>query len=308
VTNSSFLGNKAGYMGAGLYIDGSDSSVTGCTISRNTNTVSGGAINSGAGLYGGNGATLLAITNCLFSENTAVNTYASTCSYGQGGGIYMSVAGWTVTNCTLSANSANCGGGAFFGAGGVVKRSIFSGNTASTYAGGVLSAAELTVANSAFRNNTATNYAGGLYNGASATLTNCEFIGNQATPEGGGALYNNNNSTMKLVNCTLSRNSSAVGGGIFNSAATVKLTLVNSILWNDAGGEMSGGTVTSTYTISQGTSGQDPQFVDAANGDLRLRVGSPAIDSGDASAAPATDILGNPRDAQPDLGAYEGAF
>ena len=46
-------------------------------------------------------------------------------------------------------------------------------------------------------------------------------------------------------------------------------------------------------------------FVDAANGDFRLAKGSVAIDFGDPAYAPATDILGNPRDAQPDAGCYE---
>ena len=68
-----------------------------------------------------------------------------------------------------------------------------------------------------------------------------------------------------------------------------------------------------TYTINQGNSlfgtgnfGSNPQFVDAANGDVRLLVSSPAIDKGDPSAAPTTDILGNARDSKPDLGAYDG--
>jgi hypothetical protein len=50
----------------------------------------------------------------------------------------------------------------------------------------------------------------------------------------------------------------------------------------------------------------DPQFVAAANGDFRLEVSSPAIDSGAAGAA-AADYLGVPRPqgAAPDLGAFE---
>ena len=90
----------------------------------------------------------------------------------------------------------------------------------------------------------------------------------------------------------------------------------NSILWGNLGelGQVYGGTVNATYTINEGNllagvgnSGEDPLFVDAAGGDVRLLAGSPALDAGNPDAAPATDILGNARDASPDLGAYEGA-
>lgn len=52
----------------------------------------------------------------------------------------------------------------------------------------------------------------------------------------------------------------------------------------------------------------DPQFLDA-QGDYRLRYGSPALDVGDPAVAPPEDLEGTPRPQGPgvDLGAYEGA-
>jgi len=81
----------------------------------------------------------------------------------------------------------------------------------------------------------------------------------------------------------------------------------------------SGGTVHSDNNIwgsqppaqlSEGTNSQvianlTGIFVNRAADDFRLAQGSVAIDFGDPAYAPATDIEGNPRDAQPDAGCYE---
>jgi len=42
-----------------------------------------------------------------------------------------------------------------------------------------------------------------------------------------------------------------------------------------------------------------------ANFDAHLRAGSPAIDAGTADGAPTADLENRPRDARPDIGAYE---
>jgi hypothetical protein len=50
----------------------------------------------------------------------------------------------------------------------------------------------------------------------------------------------------------------------------------------------------------------DPLFVGAwPVADLHLQEGSPARDAGTPEGAPSEDVEGNPRDAQPDIGAYE---
>ncbi len=49
----------------------------------------------------------------------------------------------------------------------------------------------------------------------------------------------------------------------------------------------------------------DDYFVDFAGLDLALVGTAPAVDAGNPDGAPADDVLGNPRDGTPDVGAYE---
>ncbi|MCR4406693.1 MAG: right-handed parallel beta-helix repeat-containing protein [Anaerolineae bacterium] len=69
-----------------------------------------------------------------------------------------------------------------------------------------------------------------------------------------------------------------------------------------------------TYTcaniasLGEGNLCGDPRFVRpawGAEGDYHLQAGSPAIDAGAADGAPTADLENRPRDAQPDIGAYE---
>jgi hypothetical protein len=51
--------------------------------------------------------------------------------------------------------------------------------------------------------------------------------------------------------------------------------------------------------------GVSPQFVNPSGADFHLAGTSPAINSGSSQGAPADDFAGHPRDAHPDIGAYE---
>jgi len=152
------------------------------------------------------------------------------------------------------------------------------------------------------------------------TLTNCTVSGNTASD--GGGIFNTNsnydsNGTITLANCTVSGNTASYnGGGIFNNNTNSNgtITLANCIFYKDVGGEIADYSSTKaiiTYSdiqgsyVGTGNIDADPQFVNAATGDLHLKPGSPCLGKGTPNGAPATDLDGNARPNPPSMGAYE---
>ena len=152
-------------------------------------------------------------------------------------------------------------------------------------------------------------------------MVNCVLSGNLA-PMGGGIWSTANE---QMINCSIGYN---IGGGIENDDS--ELSLVNTVVWGNTGGQISGsGDITVTYSDIQGgwpgtgNIDADPLFVQPADDNLRLAFGSPCIDAGDNDAVPdgvTTDLDGLPRfvddpdvddtgNGTPpivDMGAYEG--
>jgi hypothetical protein len=196
-----------------------------------------------------------------------------------------------------------------------------------------------TIANVQFRGNKALSSGGGVFNGAgcSPKLANVLFVDNTALQEGGG-IYNA--SEFLLMNASFYGNSAGGGGGggICNAAGSPAIT--NAIMWGDTASCFAGhencaeiinysGSPNFSYSLVQGSGGSagwdpglgadgghnidaDPLYSGALAGDLRILVGSPAVDAGNnvVPGLPATDIAGNPRiqGAAVDMGAYEGGM
>jgi hypothetical protein len=181
-----------------------------------------------------------------------------------------------------------------------------------------------TVKNCTFAGNAA-GYGGGMYNhdGGAVAVVNCVFV--QNTAEGGtdgnyGGGICNEGSSPVAVNCTFAENAADYGGAMANNSASP--TLTNCVLWGDSaeteGGELynflPGDVPIVTYSCVEGESGgtgnisADPLFV-AAPDNVRLQAGSPCINAGTATGAPAADIEGTsrPQDGSYDMGAYEHA-
>jgi hypothetical protein len=245
---------------------------------------------------------------------------------GRGGGAVLNgspFATLTVSNCTVSGNSAEFGGGISngnlaWGAGLIVSNSTISGNSGD-YGGGILNSGGLTVSNSTISGNSA-NYGGGIsnvYNGrivAGVTISNSTLSGNLSGVDGGG-VYNSSAqgvfAVLSIENSTIAGNSATGhGGAIYNNshgfAFTPGLALGSTILnAGESGGTIfnDGGEVTSLgYNLASDAGGGvltgpgDQINTDPTLGPLQdnggptftheLLPGSPAINAGDPSFTP----------------------
>ncbi len=174
-------------------------------------------ITNGLGGYGGGvdqeGGTLT-ISNCTLTGNSATST--------SGGGFGGTSINCTLYNCILSGNSAPNGAGSI---GATLNNCVLSGNKATGTGGGVDGG---TLNNCTLTGNSA-NFGGGA---AVATLNNCTLSGNTAT-NGGGA-YN-----VTLNNCTVCSNSATFGGGVFQSTLN-NCTVIGNSASSSAGGSFLG--------------------------------------------------------------------
>jgi hypothetical protein len=192
--------------------------------------LSGLTIANGTGVNGGGIVDdgPLTVTDCTLSGNSAIGDgIAGDAAFG--GGIFND-GPLTVTNCTLSGNSAAIGGG-IFNDGGTVKltNSTLSGNFAA-FGGGIsndfstTAFGTLTVTNSALLGNSAGSDGGGIFNNIGGTMTvTSSTLSDNSADAGGGIL--NDNGTATVTNSLLDGNTATTGGGIFNNSS---LTLVNS--------------------------------------------------------------------------------
>ena len=295
--------------GGGLYLQSSPVTLISNSVTANT------AAHAGGGLYLDHSAATL----------NANSVTANTASY-YGGGLYLLVSPATLRANSVATNTANYGGGLFLesSAATLVSNNV-AANTAAYEGGGLyLLVSPATLSANSVTANTASSYGGGLCMYASgATLTNNVVADNRAGTRGSG-LYISDGMYVPapapwLLHTTIARNGGGDGSGLYvNILGTVWLT--NTILVSQTVGiVVNAGTAAMSGTLWYGnaadrggavginhsgdTTGR-PAFVDPDGGDYHIRLGSRAIDRG-VDAGVTTDKDGHPRDAHPDLGAYE---
>ncbi len=319
--------------GAGILNFGATATtLTDMMITSNSST------GSGAGVYS---TTPITLTGVTVSSNTS----------GGGGGGFYSVGAATLLGSHVISNTANNGGGIANDGTLLLSNVTLTGNaTVTDYGAAIRNSGAMTLTNVSINNNVAATIGGGIYNDGSSvsTLSDVTISDNTATNGWGGGL-GNNGPTINLTNVTVSGNTAKMwGGGIVSSGTMsvvnstiannrlspspghsginnfISLTLKNTILANNEGGNCASVFSSAGYNLSSDTTCNSSLF---ATGDLKnvdpllgslannggttvthaLLRGSPAIDAGTNVGCPATDQRGvtRPQVGACDIGAFE---
>lgn len=159
----------------------------------------------------------------------------------------------------------------------------------------------------------------------SANITNSVFSDNLSGLFG-GALRIRGVGSARIENCTFVNNQSLTSGGAVWSFSE-GVSIDSCILWENSDSRGTGERSQAylccddnpiDFSIVQGwtgsldgafTSGENPVFVDAAHGDFRLSLNSPAIDHGNPCTQGVLDALNQPRvmNGRVDIGASESS-
>ena len=216
LSNSTVTGNIAADNAGGVYVnDLGSANIVNTTISNNEANYDGGGV-----LAFGN----TNITDSTITNNITLGVYAG------GGGVFNAGGTATISNSTISGNSANDTGGGIYtiGTGNTtITESTITGNTANHDAGGVFVYGETTITNTTISDNIATSAiadGGGVSAHGNVTIENSTINGNSAGDDGGGVYIKDDvfghRPTATITNSTISSNTAnSDGGGVFNFGA-----------------------------------------------------------------------------------------
>jgi hypothetical protein len=316
LTAVTISGNSALY-GGGLLSNG-ELALSDCTISGNSATIEGG----GAWMDGSAN-----VENCTIEGNTSADI---------GGGVFSRDSMFTMSDCTISGNSAQGGGGIYNQNQATVTGCTISGNSAQNNGGGLVTgtAGSSSLSACTINGNFARDGAG-LENYSTTVLTNCTVSGNRASASGGGV---SSSGTTTLLACTISGNFASVsGGGVYNHdfldhkgmATLTDTILAGNLVLGGVAGDIAGtdaGAVTGSFNLigSGGAGGVrggvQGNIVLASLASLGLTPlgnfggrtqtsallpGSPALGAGTLINGIATDQRGEPLDVGVDIGAFQ---
>ena len=158
----------------------------------------------GGGIWANSALTL---TNSTVTGNTA----------SWGGGIFNGSAGtMAISNTTINQNTASTSGAGAIGNRGAltITDSTISGNKCAANGGAIVSFApgNITIETSTFSGNSAANWGGAIRNVATLAINNSTISGNSAGSLAGGI---KNEGPLTVTNSTITRNSAPTGGGVY---------------------------------------------------------------------------------------------
>ena len=286
IIDSTFENNTATTNGGAVYIyNDNDATISGSTFTNNESLGDGGAI-FGEIHYN------VTIVDCTITGNSAADDGGGLAFYAKKPDNVLSI-----TDTTIDANDAgDLGGGLKIDAQDPlivsITNSTVSNNTAQTDAGILFDEGGITatINNSTISANAALYGSGGVYIGSGSSLTvNQSTIsanssaGSYTGTDGGGIQLGDNTSVVTLSGSIVSGNSSGVAGaadfGLYSSLAsdTASITATNSLI----------GEVDSRITVNgtNNVSSTNPMLGALANNGgptktMALLTGSPAIDAG----------------------------
>ena len=174
---------------------------------------------------------------------------------------------------------------------------VTGGNAGSgLFGGGINSQSNLTLTNVHVTGNQANDGGGVSVSFAAGVFTGCTFSGNTSSAQGGGIDYQGNGNTLRLLNSTVSGNTSNIGGGISNSSANSRVEITSSTIVNNIGGdgistfESTGNTATTTLRNTI-IAGNTPNNLSASGGGTVTTLGFNLSDNFNGVFTPAaTDI------------------
>jgi hypothetical protein len=214
-----------GLYGGGVLNDHASLTISNCSLKTNSSTYGGAISNNGSG-----GSATLAVLNSSITGNYAIFA---------GGGIYSGDTAVSLTNSTVSSNTAAYSdigfavgdGGGIYNSGGTltITDSVVINNLAGVNdpfpagtGGGIYSSGPLTITNSTISGNEADLTGGGITSGGAVTITGSTISGNRAPGEHDGQPWGRGggiSGSVTLTNSTVSGNYANLSGAVSMAAA-----------------------------------------------------------------------------------------
>jgi len=299
------------------------------------------------GNVNGNGGGIENLGNLIL-----FNCNIDSCKAKYGGGIRNGIGGvLTILFCEIRNNEGTLRGGGINHIGSLmtIENCAISNNKSIEEGGGIqIENANATISNSLIYKNMLTSgqvktNGAGIFIGNSSfmhltTLKNVTISANTPEPAafdsccggGIGMITTSGQSSLSLVNCTITDNNAFCGKGIqaysYNAGSENVINILNCIISNTSGNyfeyKTSGSTISlqRNYTIVDdltmpiggmgNMNGTDPEIEPLANNGgptwtHALKITSPAIDAGSETGSPLTDQRGATRYNKTDIGSFE---